>query len=82
VLDETHLIFTHRRTHASRYLPIVVQYNSDLGPVWNNAQQAVNGVIITVSENFHGAGIDKVETKIPRALASDGRIFLRLHTQE
>lgn len=39
-------------------------------------------LIITVSENFHGAGIDKVETKIPRAQAIDGLIFLRLHSQE
>jgi fibronectin-binding autotransporter adhesin len=81
-IDATHFIFTHRRTHASRYLPTVVQYNSDLGPAWNNAQQGLNGVIVTVSENFHGTGIDKVETRIPRALASDGRIFLRLHSQE
>ena len=82
VLDETHLIFTHRRTHVSRYLPTVVQYNSDLASAWNNAQQGVNGAVITVDENFYGAGIDKVETKIPRILAVDGRIFVRLYSEE
>jgi hypothetical protein len=82
VIDETHLIFTHRRTHVSRYLPTVVQYNSDLAPTWNNSQQGVNGVIITVTENFYGTGIDKVETKIPRIVAADGRIFVRLYSEE
>lgn len=82
VLDETHLIFTHRRTHVSRYLPTVVQYNSELAPTWNNSQQGVNGVIITMTENFYGTGIDKIETKIPRSVAADGRIFVRLYSEE
>jgi len=82
ILTQDHLIFVHRRVAAARYLPVVVQYNSDLSPVWNNAQAGVNGVTVTNEVDFYGNGIDKVETRITRTLAVEGRLFLRLWAEE
>lgn len=82
LLDETHLRFVHRRVAAARYLPVVVQYNTDLSPAWNLATHGVNGVTITTETDFYGSGIDKVETRIPRSLASEGRLFLRMRAEE
>jgi len=67
---------------AARYLPVVVQYNTDLSPAWNLATHGVNGVTITTETDFYGSGIDKVETRIPRSLASEGRLFLRMRAEE
>jgi hypothetical protein len=36
-------------------------------------------VIITSSNDFYGAGVDKVEVKIRRTLATGDKLFARLH---
>jgi hypothetical protein len=82
LLTQDHLIFVHRRVAAARYLPVIVQYNSDLSPAWNTAQAGLNGVTIANEADFYGNGIDKVETRIPRTLAVEGRLFLRLRAEE
>jgi hypothetical protein len=35
--------------------------------------------MITVSDDFHAIGIDKVAVKIRRTLAVGGKLFTRLH---
>jgi hypothetical protein len=82
VLDGAHLRFVHRRAAAARYLPAVVQYDTDLKGQWTNATDGIHGVTIEILPDFFGAGIDKVETRIPRTLAPDGRMFLRLWAEE
>ena len=82
LLTQDHLIFVHRRVAAARYLPVIVQYNSDLSPAWNTAQAGLNGVTIANEADFYRNGIDKVETRIPRTLAVEGRLFLRLRAEE
>lgn len=82
LLTQDHVIFVHRRVAAARYLPVIVQYNSDLSPAWNTAQAGVNGVTIANEADFYGNGIDKVETRIPRSLAIEGRLFMRLSAEE
>lgn len=77
--DPDFFIFTHRRTQASNTDPnttIAVEYGSDLLG-WTTAVAGEN-VLISVSENGAGDGIDLVEVKIRRTLAEDGKLFARL----
>ena len=74
--DATHLIFTYRRTDASAGYNPFVEYG-DLD-TWTLASDGDDGVTITVDDDFHGAGIDRVSVAIPRALAAGGRLFARL----
>jgi autotransporter-associated beta strand protein len=76
----TDLVFTFRRTDASLTQPgiaIAAAYSSTLGG-WTTAQHGVNGVAIVVTDDGFGAGVDKVEVSIPKALASDSKMFARL----
>ena len=71
--------FTFRRTDLSNYAPVpFVQYGSDLSG-WTVAEDGVNGVTITVTDDFHGPGIDRVVVVIPQALASGQKLFARLN---
>lgn len=82
LLDNTHLSFIHRRVAAARYLPAIVQYNGNLTNPWSNSTAGIDGVTIEIHPDFFGNGIDKVETRIPRALAIGGRMFVRLWSEE
>jgi autotransporter-associated beta strand protein len=75
--DSTHLSYVFRRSHVSSAFAPVVEYSSNL-ETWNTAQQGTDGVSISAEENYFGAGIDRVTVKIPRSLASSGKLFARL----
>ncbi|MCU0795628.1 MAG: autotransporter-associated beta strand repeat-containing protein [Akkermansiaceae bacterium] len=80
VEDGSELVFRYRRTDLSLTEPGIlmgVQYGSDLSG-WTTAQDGVNGVTVVVTDDFHGAGIDRVEVRIPKTLAVNDRLFARL----
>jgi hypothetical protein len=86
VLDDTsdaeYTIYTYRRSdvaNADANTTITAEYTSDLS-AWTTAVHDGTNIIITVSNDFYGVnpGIDKVEVKIKRSLASGGPLFLRL----
>jgi len=79
-VDANDLAFVFRRADAAATDPnteILVQYGSDLVG-WTPAEDGVDGVAITVDDDFYGAGIDRVTALIPRTLAADARMFARL----
>ncbi len=81
-IDATALHFTFRRTDASAGSNPIVQYGSSLTG-WTDAQPGqppVNPVTIDETNDFYGAGIDRVVVNIPRALVAPGtaRLFARL----
>jgi hypothetical protein len=77
VISGTNLIFTHRLADAAAALSRHVQYSSDL-TAWTDAANGTNGVTVVVTDDFYGAGIDKVETTLPISLAAQGKLFARL----
>jgi autotransporter-associated beta strand protein len=80
VLDPNQLVFSYRRTTLSATQPglaVTVQYASDLTG-WVTAVDGVNGVVITTTPGGFGAGVDRVDVRIPRALASGSKLFARL----
>lgn len=79
-VDGTYLLFTFRRTNESAYLLPYVEYGSTLAG-WTKAQDGTNGVIITVTDDGFGAGVDSVLVKIPRTLATSPAFFARLGVQ-
>ncbi len=80
-VSPTHLIFVFRRTDASVGSNPTVQYGDDLTG-WDpavNGQPVIAPVSITVENDFHGAGTDRVTVQIPRALAAPGaKLFARM----
>lgn len=72
----SNLVFTYRRSHLSAYLNPTVQYSSNLS-AWTTAQNGVNGVTIT-STNDIEPGIDQVVVTIPTSLAVGSKLFSRL----
>ena len=75
------LVFSFRLTDLSNYEPNpALQYSTNLS-TWTTAANGQSGVIITVSDNFCGAGIDKVDVSLPPALANGGKLFSRLQAQ-
>lgn len=74
------LVFTYRRTDLSLTEPgiaINVEYGSTLSG-WTVAQHGVDGVSITVTDDGFGAGVDRVEVSLPKALSPDDKLFARL----
>ncbi len=72
-------VFTFRRTDLSNYSPVpFVEYGSTLSG-WTPAENGVNGVSIVVTDDFYGAGIDRVVVSIPQALATGQKLFARLN---
>lgn len=57
---------------------IVVEYGSDLTG-WTTAENDVDGVTITEDTDGGGTNIDLVTVAIPRALATGGKLFVRLN---
>lgn len=74
------LLFHFRRSDvaaADAGTTITVEYGSDLTG-WIPAQNGVSGVTITPDDNAAAPGIDLVTVSLPRALATDGKFFVRL----
>jgi hypothetical protein len=69
---------TYRRTAVAAELNPGVEYGTGLQSPWTAAENGVGGVVIQVTAAGYGAGIDRVETLIPRAHAVGGRLFGRL----
>lgn len=78
--DPDFFIFNYRRSDpaaADTNTTIKVQYGSSLAG-WTDAVPGTD-IVITPFNDFHGTGVDKVEVKIRRTLAANGRLFTRLH---
>ena len=78
--DPQYWIFNYRRRRAALTNPdtsIAVQHGSDLSG-WSPLVHDGTNVIITPANDFHGAGIDKVEVKLRRSSFTEGSLFLRL----
>ena len=76
-VSDTHLTFTFRRVAAAASDNPFVQYGSDL-TAWQTAVNGTAGIVITVTPNGFGQGIDRVAVAIPRALAPAGKLYARL----
>ncbi len=79
--DPNNFLFIFRRTTAAggdANTSIVAQYSSDLSG-WTPAQNGVDGVTITPETGGFGSGIDKVTVAIPRTLALNNKLFVRLN---
>jgi hypothetical protein len=79
-VDADSLDFVFRRADAAAGDPntlITVEYGSDMVG-WTPAEDGVDGVTITVDDDFYAAGIDRVTASIPRTLATDARMFARI----
>lgn len=57
---------------------ITPRYGSDLTG-WTVAENGTNGVVISVDNDFYGAGTDRITVRIPQTLAgATGRMFAQL----
>ncbi|MCW1915809.1 autotransporter-associated beta strand repeat-containing protein [Luteolibacter sp. GHJ8] len=80
-MADGNLVFSFRRTDLSNYEPNpALQYSTNLS-TWTTALNGQSGVTIAVSNDFYGAGIDKVDVSLPPALANGGKLFSRLQAQ-
>jgi hypothetical protein len=80
--DPEFFIFTHRRTdeaNADASTTIAVEYGIDLGG-WTAAVPGPN-IQISVTDDGAGSGIDLVQVKIRRTLATAGKLFARLKVE-
>jgi autotransporter-associated beta strand protein len=78
--DADYFIFNYRRSDAAAAdanTSMKVQFGSTLAG-WTDATAGPD-IMITVSDDFHAIGIDKVAVKIRRTLAVGGKLFTRLH---
>lgn len=78
--DADFFIYTYRRSdaaHADASTSIAMQYSSSMTS-WNTAVHDGTNVIISVTNDGAGTGIDLVEVKIRRSLATDNRLFAKL----
>ncbi len=79
-VDATHMTFVFRRTDDAAAAGPFVEYGSTLGG-WTEAQGGVDGVVVNETNDGFGAGVDRVEVKIPRALAVGNKLFARLRVE-
>jgi hypothetical protein len=80
--DPDYFIYTYRRSddaNTDANTTIMVEYGSDLS-AWTPAVHDGTNIIITPTDNFFGTspGVDKVEVKIKRTLATGSKLFARL----
>jgi hypothetical protein len=76
---ENYLLFTYRRTDVARDDPLTsikVEWGTDFSSPWT-AADTTHGEVIQV-QDVGGEAYDLVKVYIPRALASNGRLFARL----
>jgi fibronectin-binding autotransporter adhesin len=80
--DANYVNFVFRRSDASAAYNPYVQYSSSLTlNGWTEAEPGVGGVLISEDNDHFGNGIDRVTVKIPRALATGGKLFARLRVE-
>lgn len=77
VLNGDYLDFTFRRTVASAVFNPYVQYGSNLTG-WTTAVNGQNGIIVIIGDEQPEAGVDLITVRIPKALATDDKLFGRL----
>lgn len=78
--NASYVDFVFRRTDDAAESEHFVEYGSDLTG-WTTAEPGEpeeNPVVITDTDDGFGEGIDQVTVRIPRALAEDARLFVRL----
>lgn len=78
--DPNYFIYTYRRndvSFADANTTIAVQYGSSLSS-WTAAVHDGSNIIIAATNDFYGAGVDKVEVKIKRTLAVGNKLFCRM----
>jgi autotransporter-associated beta strand protein len=83
--DANYFIFTYRRTDEANLdsdTTITVQYGTSL-TTWTKATHDGDDIIIIPTNDFYGTdpGIDKVQVKIKKSLATGGKLFARLHAE-
>jgi hypothetical protein len=79
--DPAYFIFTYRRTdaaHSDSNTTIAAQYGINLGG-WITASHDGDNIIITESNDSYATGVDKVEVKIKKSLATNDQLFARLN---
>ncbi len=77
----SNLVFSFRSTDLAQSQPgiaIQAEYGSSLSG-WTPAVHGVNGVSIVTTQDGYGAGVDKVDVTIPKALATGSTLFVRLN---
>ncbi len=78
--DPAYLDFTFRRTDDAAGYDPYVEYSTNLS-TWTTAEPGeptLTPVLIDETDDFYGAGIDRVVVRIPRALAANKELFARL----
>ncbi len=78
--DGDYFIFTYRRSDAANTdtnTTIAVEYGSNLTG-WTTAVHDGTNIIITPTDEGGGTGIDLVQVKIKRTLATGSKLFARL----
>jgi hypothetical protein len=81
--DPNYFIFTYNRkddANTDTNTTIKAEYSSDLA-TWTEVVAGPN-IIIAVTPDGAGAGIDSVEVKIKRTLAVGGKLFVRLNVTQ
>jgi hypothetical protein len=77
---EDYLVFTYRRTDMAKYDPqttIIVEWAANTVGAWSDVSMAPG--VVTIEEKVAAeAGVDLVNVYIPRALSSEGKMFVRL----
>ena len=77
-LDNGDFLVTYRRRTAAAALETAVEFSTMLGTDWTAARHAVDGIKITLLPDGFATGIDRIEVRLPAALSSDGKLFVRL----
>jgi autotransporter-associated beta strand protein len=78
--DATYFIYTYRRSDMANLSPgtvITVEYATNLSS-WNTASHNGTNIVISETDDFYGVGVDRVQVKIARSLATNGKLFTRL----
>ncbi|WP_193211264.1 beta strand repeat-containing protein [Luteolibacter marinus] len=76
-VDVTSLTYVFRRSDASAPFNPGVEYSPDLDQ-WTSATDGVDGINITVEDDFYPGNIDRVSVVIPRALGTGSALYARL----
>jgi hypothetical protein len=78
--DATYFIYTYRRSDMANVSPgtvITVEYGTNLSN-WTTASHDGTNIVISATDDFYGTGVDRVQVKIARSLATNGKLFTRL----
>jgi hypothetical protein len=78
--DSTYFIYTYRRSDMANVSPgtvITVEYGTNLSN-WTTASHDGTNIVISATDDFYGTGVDRVQVKIARSLATNGKLFTRL----